>query len=153
MPVYIAKKPMKVGDAMLEPGQTVPGAAGWPRIDVWVNTGYVEPVPTMDEVKGRLRELGYDLSAGEEDKRMFRAVEPVAIGDTTFEKGEDILGVGVEVGLARGLLDAGLIEEVPDEGEEEVKAEDEAPARKTRARKTTAKSTTRKPRAKATKEG
>ena len=35
--VYLCgAKPLRMGAMILEPGDPVPGAAGWPRVDAWV---------------------------------------------------------------------------------------------------------------------
>lgn len=37
--VFIARRPIKVGDKIINPGSVVPGAAGWLRIESWVRAG------------------------------------------------------------------------------------------------------------------
>jgi hypothetical protein len=41
---YVARKPVKIGDRKYMPGEVVPGAASWTRVESWVRSGYIDPV-------------------------------------------------------------------------------------------------------------
>lgn len=41
-PVYVACRKMTVKDKVYRPGDVVPEANGWLRIDTWVHTGYLK---------------------------------------------------------------------------------------------------------------
>ena len=43
-PRYIARKPMTLGERKIRIGDVVPEAAGWPRVESWVRSGYIEIV-------------------------------------------------------------------------------------------------------------
>jgi hypothetical protein len=42
--VYVARRILKIGKARIMPGQVVPGAEKWPRLESWVRAGAVEEV-------------------------------------------------------------------------------------------------------------
>lgn len=42
-PVYlVGRKPLKVGSEMLQPGEVVPDAHTWPRVEAWVRSGWLK---------------------------------------------------------------------------------------------------------------
>lgn len=42
-PVYrVGRKPLKVGDKYLQPGEVVPEAHTWPRVEAWVRSGWLK---------------------------------------------------------------------------------------------------------------
>jgi len=41
-PVYVARKPMQIGSRKIKPGETVPEAGSWPRVESWVRAGYLD---------------------------------------------------------------------------------------------------------------
>jgi hypothetical protein len=42
--VYVARKPLKIGQKRYTPGDVVHEAAGWLRVESWVRSGYIEQV-------------------------------------------------------------------------------------------------------------
>jgi|LauGreDrversion4_2_1035121.scaffolds.fasta_scaffold1435676_2 hypothetical protein len=44
--MYVARKRLKIGDRVILPGETVPEAAEWPRVESWVHSGHIEDVPS-----------------------------------------------------------------------------------------------------------
>lgn len=43
-PQYVARKPMTLGVKKIKPGDLVPEAASWPRVEAWVRSGYIDVV-------------------------------------------------------------------------------------------------------------
>lgn len=41
---YIARRPLKIGAKRFKPGDPVPEAEGWTRVESWVRAGYIEQV-------------------------------------------------------------------------------------------------------------
>lgn len=39
--VYEARRPLLVGDTVIDIGEIVPGAEDWPRVESWVRTGKI----------------------------------------------------------------------------------------------------------------
>lgn len=43
LPVYVVgRKPLRVGSKFLQPGEVVPDAHKWPRVESWVRTGWLK---------------------------------------------------------------------------------------------------------------
>jgi hypothetical protein len=42
--VFVAAKPLLVGEHLLPIGTEVPGAADWPRVEAWVNARHIRAV-------------------------------------------------------------------------------------------------------------
>jgi hypothetical protein len=40
---YVAVRPMRCGERMLNPGESVPGAESWPRLETWVQYRKIRP--------------------------------------------------------------------------------------------------------------
>jgi len=49
MPTYLALRPMQVEDELRLPGDLVPEAATWARVQFWVEAGYIRELPTHEE--------------------------------------------------------------------------------------------------------
>ena len=41
-PVYTARRVLTVGDKKYKPGDVVPEANGWTRVETWVRAGYID---------------------------------------------------------------------------------------------------------------
>jgi hypothetical protein len=41
---YVARRPLKIGAKKFKPGDAVPEAASWTRVEAWVRSGYIEEV-------------------------------------------------------------------------------------------------------------
>lgn len=41
---YVARRPLKVGAKKFKPGDVVPEAASWTRVEAWVRSGYIDEV-------------------------------------------------------------------------------------------------------------
>lgn len=39
--IYEARRPVKVGDRIYQPGEEVPGVEDWPRPESWIHTGRI----------------------------------------------------------------------------------------------------------------
>jgi hypothetical protein len=42
--VFVARKTLKLNGRTIRPGEQVPEASGWPRVESWVRAGYIELV-------------------------------------------------------------------------------------------------------------
>ena len=43
-PHYVALKKMQIGSRKIRPGDNVPEADSWPRVESWIRSGYIELV-------------------------------------------------------------------------------------------------------------
>lgn len=41
---YVARRQLKIGAKRFKPGDAVPEAASWTRVEAWVRSGYIEEV-------------------------------------------------------------------------------------------------------------
>lgn len=41
---YVARRPLKIGAKKFKPGDLVPEAASWTRVEAWVRSGYIDEV-------------------------------------------------------------------------------------------------------------
>jgi len=41
---FIARRPMKIGQKRFRPGDEVPEAASWTRVESWIRSGYIDEV-------------------------------------------------------------------------------------------------------------
>jgi hypothetical protein len=41
---YIARRPLKIGSKKFKPGDPVPEAASWTRVEAWIRSGYIDEV-------------------------------------------------------------------------------------------------------------
>lgn len=41
---YVARRALKVGSRRYKPGDVVPEAASWTRVEAWVRSGYIDEV-------------------------------------------------------------------------------------------------------------
>lgn len=41
---YVARRPLKIGSKKFKPGDPVPEAASWTRVEAWVRSGYIDEV-------------------------------------------------------------------------------------------------------------
>lgn len=41
---YVARRPLKIGSKKFKPGDEVPEAASWTRVEAWVRSGYIDEV-------------------------------------------------------------------------------------------------------------
>ena len=41
-PVYVARKSMQIGGRKIKPGEVVPEAGSWPRVESWIRAGYLD---------------------------------------------------------------------------------------------------------------
>lgn len=41
-PVYVARKPMRIGDRKIRIGESVPEAGSWLRVEAWLRSGYLD---------------------------------------------------------------------------------------------------------------
>lgn len=46
---FVGRKPLKVGEETRQPGDPVPEAASWPRLESWINTGRIVTQPKSAE--------------------------------------------------------------------------------------------------------
>lgn len=42
--IYICRKPLKIGTRKFKPGEKVPEASKWTRVESWVRAGYLDAV-------------------------------------------------------------------------------------------------------------
>lgn len=40
--VYVARKPMRIGERMIKVGDVVPEAGSWQRVESWVRAGFLD---------------------------------------------------------------------------------------------------------------
>lgn len=40
--VYVARKPMRIGERMIKVGDLVPEAGSWPRVESWIRAGFLD---------------------------------------------------------------------------------------------------------------
>ncbi len=43
-PKYVARKTLRLNGRLIKPGTPVPEASGWPRVESWVRSGYIDVV-------------------------------------------------------------------------------------------------------------
>lgn len=41
---YVARKTLRLNGRLIKPGTPVPEASGWPRVESWVRSGYIDVV-------------------------------------------------------------------------------------------------------------
>jgi hypothetical protein len=46
---YIAKKQLRIGDSVRQPGELVPECVEWPNRDLYIDQGYLEAIPDLTE--------------------------------------------------------------------------------------------------------
>lgn len=56
---YLARRQVRIGTDLRQPGELVPEASGWPNLQVYVDNGFIEPIA--------------DMSDSERDRAVYRA--------------------------------------------------------------------------------
>lgn len=41
---YVARKTLRLNGRLIKPGTPVPEASGWPRVESWIRSGYIDVV-------------------------------------------------------------------------------------------------------------